>query len=86
MSRWSDGAGLKRWGLSEAGVQYLVFIGTRGPLELDLSAESGRYAVNSVHLQTGEVVPTGEAITAGSKVDLGRFLNAGQTVLWLKKE
>ena len=86
MRPWAGGDGLERWALREAGVQYLVFVGTRGPTKLDLSEERGIFAVHSVQLQTGEVFPVGKQLAAGQPVDLASFANAGQTVLWLVKE
>lgn len=65
-----------RWVLHEIGKQMLIY----GGGELDLSQESGKFRVNIVNPQTGEVA-TSESIQAGSKVKL-----PNATVIWLTKE
>ena len=65
--------------LHEPEKQVLVYA-NGGVAELDLSAESGVFRINTVNQATGEVTSAG-TIQAGAKVKLPEA-----TVVWLVKE
>lgn len=71
-------SGNGRWVLAEPGRQMLVYRG--GNAELNLSAESGVFRVNTVNPRTGEVT-RGETVQAGAKVRL-----PDAAIVWLTKE
>jgi len=86
MQPWAAAASNSRWVLRETGRQFLVYVGTQGPVELDLTQEKVAFVVQSVNPDTGKLTVLPERLVAGQKVGLGKFLNSGPTVLWLVKE
>jgi hypothetical protein len=78
MQPWPEVSKAGCWALREAGKQFLVYGG--GGAELDLSAESGSFRVNTMNPKTGEVT-LDQIVQAGGKVKL-----PATTVVWLVKE
>ena len=84
MNPWLANAEKKVWALREAGRGCLIFSGSSSAVDVDLSSEQGRFAVNSV-AENGAVKSTGEQVEAGRIVTLKKSTN-GRTVFWLTKE
>jgi hypothetical protein len=86
MQPWAAATGTSRWVLRENGKQFLLYVGTRGPAEVDLTHEQGDFVVRSVDTGTGKVHVQPERLAGGTRMKLGKYLNSGPTVLWLVKE
>jgi hypothetical protein len=86
MKPWTAATSSGRWVLHEPDQQFLVYIGTQGPGELDLTQEKSTLAVRTVDVATGQVTALPDRVPAGTKLDLRKFLKSGPTVLWLVKE
>jgi hypothetical protein len=82
MQPWVRGSSEDRWVLQKAGQQYLICLSAQSPTELDLSAETGSFAVRSVDLKTGAVTDLAERVTAHSKAHLPKPNNS-PALLWL---
>jgi len=78
MQPWPAASGHERWALREAGQQILIHTGDHTPV--DLSAETGRFKVQSVDAETGALSPSSETVQAGGTVTLP------DGVLWLTRE
>ncbi len=81
MSPWRADAGKKQWSLREPGRQALVF--TSGAAEVELSGESGAFAVTRVDLKTGQLKPQALPAQAGGVTKLSSA--EGPLVFWLQK-
>ena len=80
MLPWTAASGQNRWALREAGKQVLIYSGDGAPTELDLSAESGTFRVNTVNERSGKIT-AGSTVIAGQKIKL-----PDAAVVWLVKE
>ena len=69
MTPEADAAIGSRWVLREAGRQFLVYIGTQGPTEVDLARETGIFLVRSVNLRSGVVTDLPDKLVAGTVQD-----------------
>ncbi len=85
MLRWVGGAGANRWTLRESGRQYLIYLGAKSEREIDLTGETGKFAVSAVDLQTGTVRALPEKMMAGGKVNVPAT-GDGAAVVWLTRE
>ncbi len=82
MQPWAAGGGAQRWVLQESGRQYLIYLGAQAAREMDLTGETGKFAVSSVDPQTGAVTALAETLEAGAMVNLP----ATAKVVWLTRE
>ncbi|MBI5799900.1 MAG: pectate lyase, partial [Verrucomicrobia bacterium] len=80
MTPWKADAAKKVWALREPGKQLLVFTSSAG--EVDLSGESGTFAVAQLDLKTGQLKPQRESVRAGSLAKLPA--GEGASVVWLR--
>ena len=85
MQPWNAGSGTNRWTLRQSGRQYLVYLGSGGMNEFDLTPESGKYIVHAVNLRTGALTALAEQIAAGKTVTLPKSSDS-PAVLWLTRE
>jgi hypothetical protein len=81
MTPWRADAAKKVWALREPGKQMLVFTG--GAAEVDLSGETGTFAVTQIDLKTGQLKPQALPAQAGGMTKLSSA--EGPLVFWLRK-
>jgi hypothetical protein len=82
LQAWREATGTERWALRESGRQYLIYCGPQADRQIDLTAETGKFTVNTVDAQTGTVAEVSERIDAGGKVNLP----GTSKVIWLTRE
>jgi hypothetical protein len=81
MTPWKADQAKKQWALREPGKQMLLFCS--GAAEVDLSGETGTFAVTQLDLKTGQLQPQALAITANGVTKISSA--EGPNVFWLHK-
>jgi hypothetical protein len=83
MQPWIADSKRKVWALRDAGKNCLIYSGSGGETQIDLSGGQGKFSVKTVS-ESGAVASTGDHIKSGSVVTLKK--TNGPTVFWLTKE